>query len=331
MRACVTRAFYIIAPIIGLWVMNNPHVYAQTNIAQTPRFSSSVTLPDISASYLPIGVKPDLAYGAFQRGQYATALHEAMRRLDVNKNDAAAMTLIGELYKDGLGVRRDFTEAAHWYKLGADNGDRQAQFITGMAYLQGNGVERNTTQAIDYLTKAAAQGHGGALYNLGLMALDGDRPNYPKALDLFQRAADAGDPDALYALAMAYHDGKGVQADPVKATQLLRRGALQHHAASEVDYAIALFNGDGVAQNESEAAHYFLSAASKNNPIAANRLARLYATGHGVSKNMIEAMKWHVLARAAGIKDDWLDTQFDIMSAQDKEKVEASVRKFIGH
>jgi TPR repeat protein len=312
-------------------LLTTSHLHAQTAPSKAQPFSPSITLPDMTTSYLPLGVKQDAAYGAFQRGQYATALHEAMHRLELDQNDAPAMTLMGELYKDGLGVKRDLSEAAHWYKLGADHGDRQAQFIIGMAYLEGKAVERDPQQAIFYLTKAADQGHGGALYNLGLMALDGPTPNDALAITDFQRASAAGDLDALYALAIAYREGRGVERDPIKATQLLRRGALEHHVASEVDYAIALFNGDGVTQNATEAAHFFLSAAAKNNPIAANRLARLYATGNGVNKDMVQAMKWHVLARAAGVKDDWLDAQFDVMPAKDKEKVENEVRKFIGN
>ena len=46
----------------------------------------------------------DLAYGAFQRGLYLTALAEAEKR--AKQNDPAAMTLLGQLYADGLGVGR---------------------------------------------------------------------------------------------------------------------------------------------------------------------------------------------------------------------------------
>ena len=37
----------------------------------------------------------DVAYGAFQRGQYITAFNEASKRAP--QNDASAMTLLGEL------------------------------------------------------------------------------------------------------------------------------------------------------------------------------------------------------------------------------------------
>ncbi len=48
----------------------------------------------------------DLAFGAYQRGNFLYALLEAERRLDANPKDAAAMTLIGEIYRDGAAVTR---------------------------------------------------------------------------------------------------------------------------------------------------------------------------------------------------------------------------------
>src|SRR5450432_998224 len=63
------------------------------------------------------GPPPDLAFGAYQRGYYVTALREAMKRLAANPKDGPAMTLIGEIYRDGVGVKRDYAEAARWYRL----------------------------------------------------------------------------------------------------------------------------------------------------------------------------------------------------------------------
>jgi len=45
----------------------------------------------------------DVAFGAYQRGLYLTALIEAQKRMEQN-NDPKAMTLLGELYANGLGV-----------------------------------------------------------------------------------------------------------------------------------------------------------------------------------------------------------------------------------
>ena len=48
----------------------------------------------------------DLAYGAFQEGRYKTALALATRRA-TEKGDPKSMTLIGEIYSNGFGVKRE--------------------------------------------------------------------------------------------------------------------------------------------------------------------------------------------------------------------------------
>jgi TPR repeat protein len=74
------------------------------------------------------GVPPDLAFGAYQRGNFLYALMEAERRLDSNPKDAAAMTLIGEIYREGAAVARNEHEAAGWYRLASNLGDPQAAY-----------------------------------------------------------------------------------------------------------------------------------------------------------------------------------------------------------
>ena len=154
------------------------------------------------------------AFGAYQRGYYATALAEAEKRIATNPDDGAAMTLIGELYAQGLGAPRDATEAARWYKLAADRGDRQATFALGLAMLTGTGTPKNRDGAAALFQKAAAEGHPGALYNLGVMAIENDKgvvPDFTGAAKYFREAADLGDSDAAYALGLLYRNGTGVR------------------------------------------------------------------------------------------------------------------------
>lgn len=91
-----------------------------------------------------------------------------------------------------------------------------------------------------------------------------------------------------------------------------------------------LFNGVGVAKDETAAAKLFLKAAARDNPVAQNRVARLLAAGRGLPKDMVEAMKWHLLARAAGVKDPWLDSELVKLSARDKAAVEAALHQYVG-
>ncbi len=274
----------------------------------------------------------DLAFGAFQRGYFATAMSEAMKRLKTNPKDGAAMALVAEIYAQGLAVRRDPGEAARWNRLGSELGNREATFAYGLALLEGDGIAKDRDGAKVQLEKAADEGHAGALYNLGVMALEGDGTtrHFGVAAAYFRRAMEAGDVDAVAALAALFKGGTGVAPDMPQAAALYRQAADAGHVGAQVEYAIMRFNGEGVARDEADAAKYFLKAAYLGNPIAEDRLARLYAAGRGVDRDPVEAARWHVLAQAAGIKDPWLDDQLASLTDADKLRVEEIVRKQLG-
>jgi TPR repeat protein len=306
--------------------------HAQTSDT-TPAASDLLRGTNPPAAPATTSYVPDLAYGAYQRGYYVTAFREAMARVKANEQDAPAMTLIGQLYSEGLTVKRDPTEAARWFKLASDRGDRQATFQLAVAAFEGSGIAKDKAYAKQLFEKAAAQGHPGALYNLGVMAVEnnGVVPDFAKAADLFRRAALGGDPDAAYSLGILYKQGKGVPHDDAQAAEWLKRAADDHNAAGMVEYAIMLFNGEGIGRDETAGAHLMLKAAARNNPVAQNRIARILAAGRGLPKDMIEAMKWHLLARAGGLKDGWLDSQLAGLSNQEKQAVEEAVRRYVAN
>lgn len=289
-------------------------------------------LPQPDRDWMVSKAPPDAAFGAYQRGLFITAFKEALKRIEQSDNAASAMTLVGELYRDGLGLRQDHKEAVRWYRLAAARGDRQAMFALGRAYLEGKGVDKNEDRAREHFSSAAAKGHAAALYNLGIMALGvptKDNPGDPeRAAGFFRQAAQGGDIDATYSLAVLYRRGLGVEKDDEKATTLLKQAADEYHLGAMVEYAIALFNGVGTPKDEKASAQYFIRAAWKNSPVAQNRLARLYASGRGVKRDMIQAMTWHIIARAGGIKDKWLDDHLPSLTRTQREIVDQQVRKF---
>ena len=96
---------------------------------------------DIPPALAPVSASardPDLAFGAFQRGYYLTALQIATQRVN-EKGDVKSMTLLGELYANGFGVARDDNKAVEWYRMAADRGDREAMFALAMFRLAGRG------------------------------------------------------------------------------------------------------------------------------------------------------------------------------------------------
>src|SRR5882757_4899127 len=88
----------------------------------------------------------DNVYGAYQRGLYKTAFDLAITRAQYNR-DAKAMTMLGELYANGLGIKRDYAKAADWYQRAADAGDREGMFALAMMRLVGRGGPVNREEA----------------------------------------------------------------------------------------------------------------------------------------------------------------------------------------
>ncbi|WP_410055041.1 tetratricopeptide repeat protein, partial [Microvirga sp. Mcv34] len=115
-----------------------------------------------------------------------------------------------------------------------------------------------------------------------------------------------------------------------EAARLFERAARNGSSVGEVEYAILLFNGDGVPVSESQAARYFRRAAAKGNAIAQNRLARLLVAGRGVPANKVDGAAWHILAAAQGLADPWLDEAFKELSTEDRKRAEKLAAERLG-
>jgi TPR repeat protein len=176
----------------------------------------------------------DVAYAAFQRGLYLTAFREATKRVD-EKNDPKAMTLLGELYADGLGVPNDDKKANDWYKLAAARGDREATFALAMFRLTGRAGPADRKEGARLLGEAAKLGHIIAAYDLALLYLEGQLlpQDFTRAAELMKTASDAGNPQAQYALATFYKEGTGVPKDPERAVRLLQAASLTDNVDAE--------------------------------------------------------------------------------------------------
>jgi TPR repeat protein len=126
-----------------------------------------------------------------------------------------------------------------------------------------------------------------------------------------------------------YKEGQGVRKDPQEATRLLGAAALSGYTDAEIEYGIALFNGTGTAKNERGAAKYFLKAAKKGSPVAQRRLALMYATGRGIKADPVEAARWHLIARAGGDNDQFLEEFMRKMKPTDRAMAEDKAKPWI--
>jgi len=73
--------------------------------------------------------------------------------------DPNAQFIMGEMYYNGLGVKKDHAEAAIWIRKAADQGLAEAQFVICHMYYYGFGVKEDPAEALIWCRKAALQGH----------------------------------------------------------------------------------------------------------------------------------------------------------------------------
>ena len=144
---------------------------------------------------------------------------------------------LGILYEEGLGVTKDFAQAAKWYRLAAERNNPGAQNSLGNLYFDGNGVAKDPSEALNWYRKAAEQGDAYAQLNIGLMQryAEGIPENLTEAVKWFSLAAEQGDATSQFMLGTMYAEGNGVTTDNVRAYFWLELAALADFSAA-ADY-----------------------------------------------------------------------------------------------
>ena len=169
-------------------------------------------------------------------------------------------------------------------------------------------------------------------YDLALLYLEGQivPQDFTRAAELMRIAADAGNPEAQYALATFYKDGRGVTKDlrggRAPARHLRRAPATPTPRSST---ASRCSTAPASPRTRAAAADYFLKAAQKGSPVAQNRLALMYATGRGIKADPVEAARWHLIARAGGDNDQYLEDFMRNMKPADRALAENKAKPWI--
>ena len=85
----------------------------------------------------------------------------------IGKGKRWAMCLLGDRYKQGLGVPQDDKRAFKLYTMAAEQGDVTAMLNLGILYVSGAGTEKDLVKAKELFVKAATFGEVNAIRALG--------------------------------------------------------------------------------------------------------------------------------------------------------------------
>ena len=122
-------------------------------------------------------------------------------------------------------------------------------------------------------------------------------------LSHWQKLANNGSANAQFNLGAMYDNGDGVEEDDSEAANWYRLAANQGHVNAQFNLGVMYANGEGVEKNVAEAASWYQKAALQGDYRSQYNLGALYANGEGVPQDSIEAYVWLDLSATSGIRN----------------------------
>jgi TPR repeat protein len=115
-------------------------------------------------------------------------------------------------------------------------------------------------------------------------------------------AAEQGQPSAQLNLGNLYYRGEGVPQDDKQAAEWYRKAAEQGLPEAQLNLGVFYKDGNGVPQDYKRAAEWYRKAAEQGHLQAQYNLGALYEKGQGVPKDQEAAQYWFNQARENGYK-----------------------------
>ena len=249
------------------------------------------------------------------------------------RSHVASLATIGDLYRDGNLVNRDFTMSLEYFnkaieggleaakssaaqinKIGlywkaANDGDAEAQFNLGVCYRDGVQISVNDEAATLWFEKSAAQGNHEAEYAFAEM-LSRRQPSSDatdkKIVGLLQKAVAANHIKAKTLLGKYLYTGKGIDEDYDKAVELWEDAVKSGDLDAKCELAGFHFTGRGMfnsGKDQDKALKEWMEAAAANHIESAFKLGKYYAGGSGLfssGKDIPKAKQYLFVAAEAG-------------------------------
>ena len=132
-----------------------------------------------------------------------------------------------------------------------------------------------------------------------------DAGNHVNALEWYRKAADQGYAVAQVILGWHYHTGEGVPQDDAEAARWYRLAADQGDAVAQQSLGCVYREGKGVPQDDAESVRWFRLAAEQGRADAQHDLACSYRDGNGVPQDYVQAHMWYSLSASQSSEAEW--------------------------
>ena len=126
------------------------------------------------------------------------------------------------------------------------------------------------------------------------------RGDYPAALREWRPLAEEGDARAQYYLGIMYANGEGVLENDRQAAYWFRKSAKQGNSQSQYHLGMMYANGEGVPEDDTQAVYWFRRSAKQGDARAQFNLGVMYEFGEGVPEDDRQAVNWYRQAAGQG-------------------------------
>lgn len=150
--------------------------------------------------------------------------------------------------------------------------------------------------------------------------------NYIYAFDEFRELALGGNAAAQYRLGLMYAKGQGVTQDYSQAALWYIKAAGQDDSRAQFALAEMYSEGQGVPQNSKVAAKWYIEAAEHGYPKAQYTVGLMYAKGNDVPQDLVQAYKWLDLAGDEATRNkEWVEEK---MTPEQIKKAKALIKEW---
>lgn len=220
-----------------------------------------------------------------------------------NLGSVLAIHAIGNLYKEGKGVAKDYLKAEEYYKKAAVKGSSDAIYNIGALYHNGgNGIVQNHKTTMEWYLKAVEKGSANAMRQIGWIYQNGQggfTKDYQKAAEWYQKEIDNGDDYGFLNLGDLYSLSDNNQ--PQKALESYEKAAEAGYKKSMLEAANLYFSGKGgVTKDYAKAIKYYeayYNNEKKNESYIDNLIEMYNRGGNGIEKDKGKAKYWKDIRR----------------------------------
>ncbi len=127
-----------------------------------------------------------------------------------------------------------------------------------------------------------------------------EKGDYATALEEWRPMAEHGDAEAQFYVGALYYHGEGVPQNDAEAARWYRRAADQGYVTAQHNLGVMYYQGEGTSQDHREALRWFRRAGEQGHAAAQYNLGIMYAEGNGMPQDNVQAHLWFSLAAAQG-------------------------------